>query len=149
MAKYRSRLPQLSDDPFLTDSGLETTLIFHDGVDLPLNAAFTLHATSDGEQRLRDYYVRHINIARAQKAGFILESATWRASTDWGTKLGYSYSELTGFNRKGIAMMKSLRDEFETPQCPMPISGNIGPRGDGYFPEQTMSGDEAQRYHAF
>lgn len=31
----------------------------------------------------------------------------------------------------------------------MPISGNIGPRGDGYFPDRKMSGEEAQRYHAF
>lgn len=149
MAKYRSRLPQLADYPFLTDSGLETTLIFHEGVDLPLNAAFTLHATAAGEKRLRDYYIRHIEIARAQNAGFVLESTSWRASTDWGTKLGYSVSELTSFNRKGIELMRSLRDEFETRECPMPISGCIGPRGDGYFPEQQMSGDEAQRYHAF
>ncbi len=149
MAKYRSHLPQLDDRPFLTDSGLETTLIFHEGVDLPLNAAFVLHATETGEQRLRDYYVRHIHIARAQNVGFVLESATWRASTGWGAKLGFSHGELTRFNRKGIALMKLLRDEFETPQTPMPISGNIGPRGDGYFPDQQMSGDEAQRYHAF
>lgn len=149
MAKYRSLLPQLTDYPFLTDSGLETTLIFHDGVDLPLNAAFTLHASVDGEKRLRDYYVRHIKIAQVQSTGFVLESATWRASPDWGTKLGYSYSELTRFNRASIALMTSLRDEFETPSSPMPISGNIGPRGDGYFPEQQVTSDEAQRYHAF
>ena len=149
MAKYRNNLPQLSDRAFLTDSGLETTLIFQDGVELPLNAAFTLHATADGERRLRDYYVRHIEIARAQGAGFVLESATWRASQDWAEKLGVSRDQLADFNRKGIALMTSLRDEFETPQCPMPISGNIGPRGDGYFPDQMMDGDEAQRYHTF
>lgn len=149
MAKYRSLLPQLTSYPFLTDSGLETTLIFHDGVDLPLNAAFTLHATAAGEERLRDYYVRHIGIARAQNAGFLLESATWRASPDWGAKLGYSFSELTKLNRASIALMTTLRDEFETPQSPMPISGNIGPRGDGYFLEQQMTTDEAQRYHTF
>jgi homocysteine S-methyltransferase len=31
----------------------------------------------------------------------------------------------------------------------MPISGNIGPRGDGYFPDQMMSGQQARDYHAF
>jgi len=85
MAKYRAKLPQLDDHPFLTDSGLETTLIFHDGVDLPFMASITLHATALGEKRLRDYFVRHIEIARAQNAGFVLESASWRASPDWGT----------------------------------------------------------------
>ncbi len=149
MAKYRSHLPQLGELAFLTDSGLETTLMFNEGLDLPLNAAFTLHATATGEKHLRDYYVRHVAIARAQNTGFVLESATWRASPDWGAKLGYSLGELTKFNRDSIALMTSLRDEFETPQMPMPISGNIGPRGDGYFPEQQMTSDEAQRYHAF
>ena len=149
MAKYRSNLPQLGERTFLTDSGLETTLIFHDRLDLPFNAAFTLHATADGERKLRDYYIRHIEIARANNAGFVLETATWRASPDWGAKLGLSLQQLADFNRKGIALMTSLRDEFETPQSPMPISGNIGPRGDGYFPDQMMSADDAQRYHAF
>lgn len=149
MTKYRAKLPQLAEKPFLTDSGLETTLIFHEGIDLPLMASIPLHADEAGERRLRDYFVRHIEIARAQNAGFVLESASWRASPDWGDKLGLSRSELVDLNRKSIALLERLRDEFETPQSPMPISGNIGPRGDGYFPDQMMQADEARRYHAF
>lgn len=149
MAKYRSNLPQLGDKTFLTDSGLETTFIFHDKVDLPLMASITLHATDEGEQRLRDYFVRHIEIAKERNAGFVLESASWRASPDWGAKLGYSPADLIALNRKAIALLVALRGEHETPQCPMPISGNIGPRGDGYSPDRMMAGDEAMRYHAF
>jgi homocysteine S-methyltransferase len=149
MAKYRSSLPQLGDKMFLTDSGLETTLIFRDGVELPHMASITLHANAEGERRLRDYFVRHIEIARAHDAGFVLESASWRASPDWGARLGYSPGELTELNRKSIALLVALRNEFETLQSPMPISGNIGPRGDGYFPDQMMTGAEAQTYHAF
>lgn len=149
MAKYRFNLPQLGDKTFLTDSGLETTLMFHDKIDLPHMASITLHTTAEGEQRLWDYMVRHIEIARARGAGFVLESASWRASPDWGAKLGLSRDQLADLNRKSIALMVRLRDKFETAQCPMPISGNIGPRGDGYFPDQMMSGEEAQAYHAF
>lgn len=149
MAKYRSNLPQLGDKTFLTDSGLETTLIFHDKIDLPYMASITLHASDEGERRLRDYFARHIEIAKARNAGFVLESASWRASPDWGAKLGLSPSDLITLNRKSIALLVALREEHETPQCPMPISGNIGPRGDGYFPDQMMSGPEAMRYHAF
>jgi homocysteine S-methyltransferase len=149
MAKYRAKLPQLGERPFLTDSGLETTLVFHDGVELPFMASITLHATQPGEKRLRDYFVRHIEIARAQNAGFVLESASWRASPDWGVKLGLSRDQLAELNRRSIALLSGLRDEFETPQSPMPISGNIGPRGDGYFPDQMMSGQQARDYHAF
>lgn len=149
MAKYRTNLPQLGGKTFLTDSGLETTLIFHEGIDLPHSSAIALHASEAGEQRLRDYVLRHIRIAKARDAGFVLESASWRASPDWGAKIGVSPLELIGLNRRSIAFLAGLRAEFETPQCPMPISGNIGPRGDGYFPDQLMSADEARRYHAF
>jgi homocysteine S-methyltransferase len=149
MAKYRFNLPQLGDKTFLTDSGLETTLIFHDGIDLPHFASIALHDSEEGERRLRDYFVRHIQIAKARNAGFILESTSWRAGPDWGAKLGYSPSDLFTLNRKSIALLVALRAEHETPQCPMPISGNIGPRGDGYSVDRMMTGDEARRYHAF
>jgi homocysteine S-methyltransferase len=149
MAKYRSNLPQLGDKTFLTDSGLETTMIFHDRIDLPYMASITLHASAEGEQRLRDYFIRHIEIAKARKAGFVLESASWRASPDWGAKLGISPTDLIALNRRSIALLAALREEHETTQSPMPISGNIGPRGDGYFPDQMMMSDEAMRYHAF
>ena len=35
MAKYRETLPQSSNELFLTDGGIETTLIFDEGLDLP------------------------------------------------------------------------------------------------------------------
>ena len=56
MATYRTQLPQLGDRVFLTDSGLETTLIFHDGYDLPAFAAFPLLDDDQGRARLADYY---------------------------------------------------------------------------------------------
>jgi S-methylmethionine-dependent homocysteine/selenocysteine methylase len=48
MSKYRHQLPQLSDKTFITDGGLETTLIFHHGFDLPEFAAFDLFKLSSG-----------------------------------------------------------------------------------------------------
>jgi hypothetical protein len=53
MGKYRKHLPQLQDRLFVTDSGLETELVFHDGIDLPCFAAFPLLATDAGIGRLR------------------------------------------------------------------------------------------------
>ena len=42
MTRYRNALPQLDGGLFLTDGGIETTLIFHDGLELPDFAAFHL-----------------------------------------------------------------------------------------------------------
>ena len=42
MAKYRDRLPQLSSqDLFLTDGGMETTMIFHEGSTCPTSRSST------------------------------------------------------------------------------------------------------------
>jgi len=148
MARYRQRLPQLSGGLFLTDAGIETMLIFHEGLELPYFAAFHLLRSDDGTEALRNYYRPHAAIARDSGTGFILESATWRASPDWGDKLGYSADALDAANCKAIDILHELRAEFETKRWPMVISGCVGPRGDGYDPGTIMSADEAKAYHA-
>lgn len=147
-AKYRARLPQLSDQIFLTDAGMETCLIFHEKIDLPLFASFDLLKSAEGVAQTRAYYARYCKLARNAGTGFVLESPTWRANIEWAAKLGYSRAALADINRKAIGVMAGLREEFETPRSPMPISGNLGPRGDGYQPGRLMSAQEAQDYHA-
>src|ERR1700704_4882678 len=99
MTKYRSRLPQLDGGLFLTDGGLETTLIFHDKLELPYFAAFHLLQDTAGSEALRKYYCSYASIASANGLGFVLESPTWRANPDWGQKLGYSSATLADANR--------------------------------------------------
>jgi S-methylmethionine-dependent homocysteine/selenocysteine methylase len=148
MSKYRKSLPQLGGGLFLTDGGIETTLIFHDGLDLPHFAAFHLLQDEAGTAALRRYFARYAEIARTNGTGFILEGPTWRASADWGDKLGYSAGALASANARSIALMQDLRTEFQGERTPIVVSGCIGPRGDGYEPGAAMSADEAQDYHA-
>jgi S-methylmethionine-dependent homocysteine/selenocysteine methylase len=147
MTKYRIHLPQLDGRLFLTDGGIETTLIFHDGFELPHFAAFHLLREARGRAALRDYYARYAAIARREGVGFILESPTWRASADWGERLGYTDAALAAANSGSIALMEDLRRQFETPRSPMVVSGCVGPRGDGYDPGSVMSPTEAEDYH--
>ena len=133
--KYRSGLPQLGDDVFLTDSGLETTLIFLDGIDLPEFAAFVLLDDAEGAERLRQYFLRHMAIAEEARAGFVAEAATWRANPDWAAKLGYDSAALADANRRAVDMLAEMREGYESRTGePFVISGCIGPRGDGYSP---------------
>ena len=148
MAKYRHDLPQLGDTIFLTDSGLETTLIFHDGIELPCFASFDLLKTRDGRARLRAYYDLHARMAAEAGFGFILETPTWRCNPDWAAKLGYGAAQIDKANRDGVALMAEVRRDFETPMSPMVISGNLGPRGDGYDPGTVMTATDAEDYHA-
>ncbi len=148
MSKYRNQLPQLNGKLFLTDSGLETILYFLDGFEMPEFAAFPLLETKNSRARIKDYYESHIAIAKAKNVGFILETPTWRASADWGVKLGYNAPALDRANREAVRFMLELRDEHETPANPMVVSGQLGPRGDGYNPTELLHPDAAQRYHA-
>jgi len=144
---YRHKLPQLQDRRFLTDGGLETTLIFHNDIELPHFAAFDLLRDGAGRATLADYYVPYIAAAERGGYGFILDSATWRASSDWGDKLGYSSAALREVNREAIEMLVELRDHHQPQAMPIVISGAIGPRGDGYVAGQAMTVDEAESYH--
>jgi homocysteine S-methyltransferase len=146
MPKYRQHLPQLAGETFLGDGGMETTFIFHDGIDLPEFASFVLMATPEGRQRLKDYYVRYLGIARQHNAGFILDTPTWRANADWGAKLGYDAGALRKVNMDAVGLLLELRQEFETDALPCVVSGAIGPRGDGYK-AGNMNAEEAETYH--
>ena len=140
-------LPHQTDTIFLLDGGLETTLIFHDGVDLPYFAAFPLVETSEGRQSLRRYYSRYAAIAAEKGTGMILETPTWRASVDWAALLGYDADRLAAANIACVDMLRAMRDEIITPDAPILLSGCIGPRGDGYAVGTAMTADEAATYH--
>lgn len=147
MSKYRTSLPQMTGKPFLSDSGLETTLVFHEGIELPFFAAFPLLGSAEGREILSRYVARHIAIALRDGRGFILDTPTWRANADWGEKLGFSPLDLDRLNREAVVLAEEARIRHETPSTPIVINGVFGPRGDGYRPESLMSMAEAQRYH--
>ncbi len=144
---YRERLPQLDGGLFLTDGGIETTLIFHQGLELPLFAAFALLKDDEGTEQLRRYYAPYAQAARDRGLGLVLESPTWRASPGWAEQLGYSPEQLDALNRKAIALMEEIRAEYQA-EAPIVISGCVGPEGDGYAPETMLTADDAERYHA-
>jgi S-methylmethionine-dependent homocysteine/selenocysteine methylase len=139
-------LPQL-DRLFLTDGGLETDLMFNHGVELPGFSAIMLLRTEQGRAALDAYFRRYLEFARRIGIGFILESASWRASADWAPQLGVTPVELDRLSAQSVEMLQALRREYETPATPIAVSGCIGPRGDGYDPGRIMSRQEAEDYH--
>lgn len=145
--KYRHRLPQLSGGLFLSDGGIETTLIFHEGIELPHFAAFVLMDSEGGAAALRRYFEPYLRVARERGVGMVLESPTWRASTDWGARLGYNGSQLRRINQQSIELLAGLRADWEAPGTPLVLSGAIGPRGDGYKAGRATA-DEAEDYHS-
>jgi homocysteine S-methyltransferase len=144
----RSRLPQLDGGLFVTDGGLETELVFHDGIDLPAFAAFPLLENPDTRARLRKYYDGYLAIAREHGAGFVMETPTWRANPDWAAQLGYSLEQLDRINRSAVELAEEVRAAATADGITAVVSGCVGPRGDGYDPGAAMTPEEAQSYHA-
>jgi S-methylmethionine-dependent homocysteine/selenocysteine methylase len=140
-----SHLPQLERGIFLTDAGLETDLIFNHGIELAEFASFPLVETADGRQVLNAYYQAFVDVARRDDTGVVLETPTWRANPDWGSRLGYSAEQLDRINVASVDLLRALATG--NPDVPVVVSGNLGPRGDGYAVDQTMTPDEAAAYH--
>jgi S-methylmethionine-dependent homocysteine/selenocysteine methylase len=144
----RKPLPQLADQLFMSDGGLETTLIFHEKIELPMLAAFPLVRDAFGRKKLLEYFRRYGDIAWRHQLGLILESPTWRANPDWTRQLSPDPDYLGDVNRLSIRLMEQIRDEYRDTVPATVISGNLGPRGDGYVPSNRMSAEEAEAYHS-
>lgn len=142
-------LPQLQGGWYLTDGGIETVLIYQDGIELPEFAAYVLVGTEQGREQLRRYYRRYLDIAAsAPGAGFILESPTWRAGADWGARLGHDADAIRRYNADAVSLMQELRAEYAGRIVgPIVVSGCIGPRGDGYVADADLGPEGARRAH--
>ena len=139
-------LPQLHSDLFITDGGLETTLVFHAGLDLPDFAAFPLLDTEAGRAALADYYRPYLDLAERLGRGIVLDTPTWRANQDWGARLGYDAEALAELNRRSVGFVRDLATA--RPGLTTVLDGVVGPRGDGYVVGEAMSEDEAEQYHS-
>jgi len=134
----------------LTDAGLETVLLFEEGVELPCFAAFPLLDSDDGRAVLRRYYEPFLRLARDRDTGFVLSSPTWRANPDWGDLLGYEREALAAVNGRAVAFLEELRDDVLAPdeRDGVLLEGCVGPRSDAYRPTLRMDADQAERYHS-
>jgi homocysteine S-methyltransferase len=129
----------------LTDGGLETVLLFHDGFDLPCFASFPLLGEERGRAALRRYFEVFLDAAQQHERPFVLDTATWRANPAWGAQLGYDRGSLAAVNRDAAGFAHELAEG----RSDVTINGALGPRGDGYVVGTRMSGEEAAEYHAF
>jgi S-methylmethionine-dependent homocysteine/selenocysteine methylase len=137
-------LIQLSAPLTVTDGGLETTLVFHQGIDLTDFAAFPLLDTEVGRAALADYYQPYLDLARRLGAPVLVDTPTWRANLDWGARLSYDAIRLAAVNRRAVEFVRQLATGLPVEQV---VNGVIGPRGDGYVIGETMSASEAAAYH--
>ena len=131
------------------DGGVETTLVFLEGFELPCFASFPLLEREDGRAALRRYFAPYLDIARRHGKGFVLDACTWRASPFWGAQLGYSRERLAEANRRCIGFLEEIQGREEGPGRPVVISAPVGPGGDAYDGSRRLTAGEAEAYHSW
>ena len=140
--------PRSPDLDYLTEGGIETEIMYKWGYDLPHFAMFPLLENREAAGTIRDMYRRYLDVAARYDMGALIGGFDYRASPDWGNLLGYSPSALEEANLRSIEFLADLRADYEGQIRHAAVVGYIGPRGDAYRLNKTMTVTEAEDYHA-
>ena len=93
----------ISDRPYVTDGGLETTLVFRDGHrPRPTSPPSRCSTTSPVARRCAATTRRTSTSPTGSAPGIVLDTPTWRANLDWGARLGYDAARLAAVNRRAV-----------------------------------------------
>lgn len=134
---------------YLAEGGQETEIMYRHGHDLPEFAMYPLLQNSTAVADLKQMYKRVLDIAAEHGFVAMISGLDYRASPDWGEKLGYSRNGLTEALEASIAFLRDVAKPYVGQIDEILIGGSIGPRGDAYSLNRTITADEAEEYHSF
>ena len=140
--------PRLGNKFYLTEGGVETEVMYKWGFELPEFAMFPLLDNPKADEVIHDMYRRYFDVAAEHGTGLLLNGHDYRASPDWGEKLGYSAEGLREMQRRVIRFLDELRAEYADRVSDVYIAACIGPRGDAYGTGGEITADEAEAYHS-
>lgn len=95
---------------------------------------------------MRRYFETFLQLAEERGVPFVIATPTWRASRDWGDRLGFDADALAGANADAVTFVREVAAQH--PAVDTLIEGVLGPRGDGYVVGDRMTADEAETYHS-
>lgn len=133
---------------YLTEGGFETELMYLHGFELPCFAAFTLLDTKEGTAAMRALYSRVCDVAADEGVGVLLGWINYRASPDWGQKLGLSAAGLQDATLRSIDFLLELKKSYAGQIHDFRINDGIGPRGDAYGTGGQITEEQAEDYHS-
>jgi len=132
---------------YLTEGGQETEIMYKYGFELPEFAMFPLLDQPAAVTELRAMYTRYLDTAAAHGFGVIMGGLDYRASPDWASLLGYSPEALQDMQLRSIRFLREVGEPYRGDLPALMYAGILGPRGDAYSPNQTITADEAENYH--
>lgn len=132
---------------YLTEGGQETELMYKHGHDLPEFAMYPLLDRPDAAADLRDMYRRVFEVAVRHQCVPMVGGLDYRASPDWAARLRYSREGLAEMQLRAIEFLREVATPFMSQLPRVMIAGIVGPRGDAYALNRTITAAEAEDYH--
>ena len=148
MFKHTSFPPQEDGRFYLTEGGTETELMYKYGFELPHFAMFPLLENPKAVERMKEMFRSYLEVAAKHEFCALMGGIDYRASPDWGELLGYSPDSLSDANLQSIEFLREVASEYSSQIPEILIQGLIGPRGDAYERNETITENEAEDYHA-
>ncbi len=133
---------------YLTEGGTETEIMYKYGFELPHFAMFPLLDNPDAVSTMREIFRSYLEVVAKHGMCALMGGLDYRASPDWGELLGYSPQGLAEANHQSIDFLREIAKEYSSDIPEILIQGLIGPRGDAYERNETITEDEAEDYHS-
>ncbi|PTU32273.1 homocysteine S-methyltransferase family protein [Stenotrophobium rhamnosiphilum] len=133
---------------YMTEGGQETEIMFKFGHDLPQFAMYSLLDKPQALAELKAMYCRYLDASA--KHGFValMGGLDYRASPDWGSLLGYSREALAETQHRCIDFLRDVAKPYVDQLPGISYVGIVGPRGDAYSLNQTITAESAEDYHS-
>jgi len=148
MTDQKTFPPQEEGRFYLSEGGVETEILYKYGFELPQFAVFPLLDNPEAVSKMQGMYRSYLDVVAKRGMSALIGGLDYRASPDWGDLLGYSPEGLSEANHKSIAFLREVADEYVSDVPEILIQGLIGPRGDAYDRNQSITADEAEDYHS-
>ena len=133
---------------YLAEGGTETEILYKYGYEFPHFAVFELLNNPQAKRQLADMFARYLDTAAEAGWSVLMGGLDYRASPDWGKLLGYSPEGLKEMQIRCIEFLREVARPYDGQIDEIRIAGVVGPRGDAYALNATITADEAEDYHA-
>jgi homocysteine S-methyltransferase len=148
MSKSKLFPEQISGNYYMCEGGTETEIMYKHGFDFPHFAVFELLKNPKAVAALTGMYRKYFDVVAKHNMSALVGGLDYRASPDWGALLGYSTDGLADINFQCIDFLRNISKDYITDVDNILVQGLIGPRGDAYKVNRTITEDEAQDYHS-
>lgn len=133
---------------YLAEGGQETEVMYRHGHELPEFAMFGLLDDAAARADIEAMYRAYLEVAAEHGFIALMGGLDYRASPDWAAKLGYSAQALEDVQLRCIELLREVAQPYAGQLPGVSFAGIVGPRGDAYQLNRTITAEEAEEYHA-